>query len=121
MSSGLVLNEEVRWITYCGSNGFTERSPEGEPPWVTFCGLYDFGRMLQLLTSQPLPDEVSGFNESLDLFFPSRCDVAKHLHRLPQLNGDGPASRKQLLFRNAHDILEAFFRLPDSVRQTAFD
>mmetsp|Transcript_13919 Transcript_13919/g.37860 ORF Transcript_13919/g.37860 Transcript_13919/m.37860 type:complete len:121 (+) Transcript_13919:1-363(+) len=77
--------------------------------------------MLQLLTSQPLPDEVSGFNESLDLFFPSRCDVAKHLHRLPQLNGDGPDSRKRSFFRNAHHILEAFFRLPDSVRRTAFD
>ena len=30
----------------------------GEPPWVTFCGMYDFGHMLQLLTSQPLPDEA---------------------------------------------------------------
>ncbi|CAK0906589.1 unnamed protein product, partial [Prorocentrum cordatum] len=28
MSSGLVLNEDVRWITYCGSNGFHERPPE---------------------------------------------------------------------------------------------
>jgi len=126
MSSGLVLNEDVRWITYCGSNGFTERPPEdggpgrpGEPPWVTFCGMYDFGHLLQLLTSQTLPDEVHGFNESLDLFFPSRCDVAKHLHRLPQLNGDRESKRS--FFRNAHHILEAFFRLPDSIRRTAFD
>lgn len=129
MSSGLVLNEEVRWITFCGTNGFTERPPEdggpgrpGEPPWVTFCGMYDFGHLLQLLTSQPLPDEVSGFCECLDLFFPSRCDVAKHLHRLPPLNvGDSADARRRPFFRNAHHILEAFFRLPDSVRRTAFD
>mmetsp|Transcript_83700 Transcript_83700/g.233429 ORF Transcript_83700/g.233429 Transcript_83700/m.233429 type:complete len:344 (-) Transcript_83700:190-1221(-) len=128
MSSGLVLNEDVRWITYCGSSGFAERPPEegcpgrpAEPPWVTFFGMYDFGHLLQLLTSQQLPDEVNGFHESLDLFFPSRCDVAKHLHRLPQLNGDGSDSRKRSFFRNAHHILEAFFRLPDAVRRTAFD
>jgi len=128
MSSGLVLNEDVRWITYCGSNGFHERPPEdggpgrpGEPPWVTFCGMYDFGHLLQLLTAQVLPDEVAGFHELLDLFFPSRCDVAKHLHRLPQLNGDPSDSRKRSFFRNAHHILEAFFRLPDSIRRTAFD
>lgn len=119
MSSGLVLNEEVRWITFCGPN-FHERAEDrpghlGEPPWVTFCGLYDFGHMLQLLTSAALPDEVSGFHDSLDLFFPRRCDVAKHLHRLPPL---GDARRP---FRNAHHVLEAFFRLPDSVRRTAFD
>lgn len=127
MGSGLVLNEDVRWITYCGTNGLAERPPreEGknssEPPWVTFCGMYDFGHMLQLLTSQTLPDEINGFKETLDLFFPSRCDIAKHLHRLPQLSGDPNDTRKRSFFRNAHHILEAFFRLPDSIRRTAFD
>lgn len=131
MGSGIVLNEDIRWITFCGSNGFSERPPEVvseekdgkpvEPPWVTFCGMYDFGHLLQLLTSQTLPDEVRGFYESLDLFFPSRCDVAKHLHRLPQLNGDPADPKKRPFFRNAHHILEAFFRLPDSIRRTAFD
>lgn len=125
-SSGLVLNEDVRWITYCALNVFGERTPAdapgrpGEPPWVTFCGLYDFGHMLQLLTSQPLPDEVNAFSDSLDLFFPSRCDVAKHLHRLPQQNGDRDV-QKRPFFRNAHHILESFFRLPDAVRRTAFE
>lgn len=127
MGSGLVLNDEVRWITYCGATSFAEPPSQdgpgrqGEPPWVTFCGLYDFGHMLQLLTSQPLPDEVVGFNEYLDYFFPSRCDVAKHLHRLPQLQGDGPEARRRSCFCNAHHLLEAFFRLPDSIRRTAFD
>lgn len=127
MGSGLILAEDVRWVTYCGTTGFDQRPPEdpshgraGEPPWVTFCGLYDFGHMLQLLTAQALPDEVNAFRESMDTFFPSRCDVAKHIHRLPQLNGDSD-SRKRPFFRNAHHILEAFFRLPDSVRRIAFD
>lgn len=126
MSSGLVLNEDVRWITFSGASGFAQRPPEsqgpgrpGEPPWVTFSGVYDFGHLLQLLTSQPLPNEVLGFQESLDLFFPSRCDVSKHVHRLPQLNGHD--SQKRAPWRNANHLLEAFFHLPDSVRRTAFD
>jgi len=126
--SGLVLNEDIRWVTFCGSSGFKEKLPEdggpgrpGEPPWLTFFGMYDFGHLMQLLTAQQLPDEVSSFHEYLDLFFPSRCDVATHLHRLPQLNGDPGDARKRAFFRNAHHILEAFFRLPDAVRRTAFD
>lgn len=127
MGSGLVLNEDVRWITYCGADGLAERPPKkgrsdgGEPPWVTFCGMYDFGFLLRLLTSQTLPDEINGFYESLDIFFPSRCDIGKHLHRLPQqIPGDPNDMRKQRsFFRNAHHLLEAFFRLPDSIRRTA--
>lgn len=129
MTSGLVLNDEIRWITFCGSSDFSERPQEadssgnpGEPPWVTFCGMYNFGFFLLLVTAQPLPDEVNGFRESLDLFFPSRCDVGKHLNRLPALNGGDPTDpKRRSYFCNAHHILEAFFRLPDSVRRTAFD
>jgi len=130
MSSGLVLNEEVRWITIGGPSSLAERCIEDsrggrfeDKPRVMFCGLYDLGHMLQMLTSQPLPSEVRGFQESLDLFFPSRCDVAKHLHRLglvPQGRaGEGLDSRTRLLFRSAHCLLEAFFRLPESIRRTA--
>lgn len=123
MGSGLVLSEEIRWITFCSLDRFNERPTEdggpgrpSDPPWVTFCGLYDFGHMLQLLTNQPLADEVPGFYEALDLFFPSRCDVAKHLHRIPQTNGEG---RRQFL--NAPLAMDAFFRLPEQTRRTAFD
>jgi len=126
MSSGLVLNEDIRWITFSGTVGFRERPAEDggpgrprAPPWVTFCGMYDFGHMLQLLTSQPLPNEVPGFFESLDLFFPSRCDISKHASRLPQFGADDP--RKRSFFRKAHHLLQAFFHLPESVRRTAFD
>mmetsp|Transcript_45247 Transcript_45247/g.104950 ORF Transcript_45247/g.104950 Transcript_45247/m.104950 type:complete len:291 (+) Transcript_45247:67-939(+) len=125
MSSGLVLNDEVRWITFCGASGFNEKSSEEdgrgqEPPWITFCGMYDFGHLLRLLTSQPLPDEVSGFYELLDIFFPGRCDVAMHLERLHN-GGEGADPRRRPVQRNCHHVLEAFFRLPDSVRRTAFD
>jgi len=126
-SSGLVLNEDIRWISYCGFSALSERQPEDagvcRPGELTFCGMYDFGYMLQLLTSQPLPNDVRGFMESLDLFFPSRCDMAKHLHRLglAPLNGNGPDARTRSLFRSAHHLIEAFFRLPDSIRRTAHD
>lgn len=120
LGSGLVLNEDVRWITFRGTDSFSERiTKDGgpgrpvEPAWATFCAMYDFGHLLQILSGQILPDEAVSFFETLDMFFPCRCDVSKHLHRLPQLSGS--------FFRNAHHILEAFFRLPDSVRRTAFD
>lgn len=124
-SSGLVLNDDMRWITYGSVEGFEQKPEEagpgrpGEPAWAALCGLYDFGHLLQLLMSQNLPDEVSGFQELLDIYFPSRCDIARHVHRLPAL-GDG-AERRRPFFKNAHHLLEAFFRLPDSVRRSGFD
>lgn len=120
LGSGLVLNEEIRWITYRGANTFETNTEDGHPgrpaeqPWVQFAGLYDFGHLLLMLQGKrELPDEPDSFFSELDLFFPSRCDVAKHLSRLPQLNGSS--------LRNAHTVLEAFFRLPDAVRRSAFD
>lgn len=120
MSSGLVLEDNMRWITFCGATDFSAKPPvANEPPWVTFCGMYDFGFLLALLTSCALPEDVAGFYEQLDTFFPCRCDVAKHLHKLP--NGGDADARRRPSFRNAHHVLEAFFRLPDAVRRTAFD
>jgi hypothetical protein len=131
MSSGLVLNEDIRWISYCASGSFGQRSLDTSSngcadllglPFVSFCGLYNFGHLLHLLTSQSLPDGVEGFYEALDLFFPSRCDVAKHIHQLPQLSGRDPSDpQRRPLFCNANHLIEAFFRLPDAVRWKAFD
>lgn len=139
MSSGLVLNDDIRWISFCGAKSFQERPLRPQPtledasvsspsvgclelPWVSFCGMYNFGHLLQLLTSQELPDGVEGFHESLDLFFPSRCDLANHLHRLPQLSGiDAADPQRRPCFCSADRVLEAFFRLPDAVRGAAFD
>lgn len=117
LGTGLVLYEDVRWITYCDSGSFSRKPAEGqqpnEPHWVTYRGMYDFAHLLQLLTGSPLPDEARAFNELLNLFFPCRCDVARYLHRLPHLNSSS--------FRSAQHTMDAFFKLPDAVRRTAFD
>jgi len=133
MSSGLVLNDEVKWIIYCGTCNFADRAPEervpgragGEPATTTFCGLYNFAYLLQFLTSQPLSEDFTGFYESLDLFFPARCDLAQFLSHLPPgppLSSRDPADTlKRPLFCNGGQLQEAFFRLPDVVRGRAFD
>lgn len=128
MSSGLVLNDEVKWIIYCGTCNFADRAPEErnrEPATTTFCGLYNYAYLLQYLTSQPLSDDFTGFYESLDLFFPARCDVAQFLNHLPPgppLSSRDPADTlKRPLFCNGMQLLEAFFLLPDAVRGRAFD
>lgn len=130
MSSGLVLSEEVKWIAYCGLAGLSEgpRSRNGqagvlaEPPERRFCGMFCFGYLLQLLTSQEMPEAVEGFHELLDLFFPSRCDLAEHLHQLPHMSNRDPTDPlKRPLFCSSQHVLDGFFRLPEAVRRTAFD
>lgn len=133
MSSGLVLNDEVKWIFFTGNCDFADRPPEerlygragAEQACVTFNGMYNFAYFLQLLTSQALPEERIGFQESLDLFFPCRCDVAAYLQQLPPgppLSSRDPSDPlRRPLFCSAQHVMEAFFRLPEGVRRTAFD
>jgi len=130
MSSGMVLSEDVKWIAFCGASGLSEAPPRGggaqgrtvEPPERRFYGMYSFGYLLQLLTSQEMPDAIEGFVELMDLFFPSRCDLSEHVQQLPQLNGRDPADpQKRPFFCNAQHLLDGFFRLPEAVRRIAFD
>ena len=58
MSSGIVLNEDVHWLT--------------------FSSAYDFGYLLKLLTGKQLPPTPSGFFNLIDIFFPTMYDM-KHL------------------------------------------
>ncbi|XP_078437538.1 putative CCR4-associated factor 1 homolog 7 [Wolffia australiana] len=58
MSSGVVLNDAVHWVTFHSG--------------------YDFGYLLKLLTCRPLPDSQAGFFELINLYFPNLYDV-KHL------------------------------------------
>ena len=51
MSSGLVMNEEVKWIS--------------------FHGCYDFGYLLKILTCSPLPEAENKFFELLNDYFPA--------------------------------------------------
>jgi CCR4-NOT transcription complex subunit 7/8 len=60
MSSGVVLNDDVRWITFHSG--------------------YDFGYLLKVLTALPLPDTEPEFFELLRLFFPVVYDI-KYLMR----------------------------------------
>jgi CCR4-NOT transcription complex subunit 7/8 len=58
MVSGVVLNEEIRWLTFHSG--------------------YDFGYLLKLLTSAPLPDTEAEFFFLLRCYFPRIFDI-KHL------------------------------------------
>jgi CCR4-NOT transcription complex subunit 7/8 len=60
MSSGVVLNDSVVWITFHGG--------------------YDFGYLLKSLTASKLPETLEGFAELSKTFFPVFYDV-KHLMR----------------------------------------
>ncbi|ODV88334.1 hypothetical protein CANCADRAFT_29600 [Tortispora caseinolytica NRRL Y-17796] len=55
ISSGLVLEPKVRWVSYHGG--------------------YDFGFLLSLMLAQPLPETLAEFLELLHIFFPSFFDV----------------------------------------------
>jgi CCR4-NOT transcription complex subunit 7/8 len=59
-SSGLVLNDEIKWISFHGG--------------------YDFGYLLKVLTAADLPESESEFFELLELFFPQKYDM-KYLMR----------------------------------------
>ncbi|KAL5569056.1 hypothetical protein UlMin_025631 [Ulmus minor] len=58
MSSGIVLNDSVHWVTFHSG--------------------YDFGYLLKLLTCQNLPDTQAGFFNLINLYFPTVYDI-KHL------------------------------------------
>lgn len=130
MGSGLVLSDDVKWIAFTGDSGLSEPSKPrtglyshaSEPPERRFCGLYGYSYLLQLLMCQELPETVEGFREVMDLFFPSRCDLADHIHQLPHMSSTDPTDPlKRPLFCSGHHCLEGFFRLPEAVRRTAFD
>ncbi|XP_073010467.1 probable CCR4-associated factor 1 homolog 7 [Typha latifolia] len=58
MSSGIVLNDSVHWVTFHSG--------------------YDFGYLLKLLTCQNLPDSQAGFFNLIRIYFPTVYDI-KHL------------------------------------------
>ncbi|KAL0425148.1 UNVERIFIED_CONTAM: putative CCR4-associated factor 17 [Sesamum radiatum] len=58
MSSGIVLNDDMYWVTFHSG--------------------YDFGYLLKLLTRQNLPDTQAGFFTLINMYFPVLYDI-KHL------------------------------------------
>jgi len=107
--SGLVLSDDVRWIS--------------------FHGLYDFGYLLKVLTSSPLPDDGSGFFDLLDTYFPQRCDI-KYLMReefrggLACLGTQLGLSRIGAAHQGGSDSIltaQVFSQLSPSMKERAFD
>ncbi|KAL6769765.1 CAF1 [Auxenochlorella protothecoides x Auxenochlorella symbiontica] len=67
MVSGVVLNEDVRWLTFHSS--------------------YDFGYLLRTVTCAPLPNTESDFFELLKIFFPSVYDIKYLMKFCDNLHG----------------------------------
>lgn len=65
--SGIVLNPDVRWVAF-------------------HCG-YDFGYLLKILTSAPLPNKEGEFFELLHLYFPTVSDIKYMMKNVDRLKG----------------------------------
>lgn len=67
MMSGLVLCEDVKWVSFHSG--------------------YDFGYLIKLLTCQTLPDTESGFFDLLHVYFPILFDVKLLMSSVDGLHG----------------------------------
>jgi len=67
MMSGVVLNPNVKWITFHAG--------------------YDYGYLLKIVTCAPLPDDEEGFFELVSIFFPSLYDVKYMVRSCEDLKG----------------------------------
>lgn len=82
MSSGLVCDEDVRWISFHGG--------------------YDFGYLTKVLLRLPLPDDEAAFDRYMKKFFPSIYDIkylmkyAIRQNQMGQLTPLDPASAEIL-------------------------
>jgi CCR4-NOT transcription complex subunit 7/8 len=66
-SSGLLLNENLNWIS--------------------FHGIYDFAYLLKICTCLELPENEKLFLESLELYFPNFYDIKHLIKNLEQFKG----------------------------------
>lgn len=67
MTSGIVLSEDVRW--------------------VSFHGAYDFGYLIKLLTGEPLPPGENDFFDLLNTYFPNVYDIKYLMKSCESLKG----------------------------------
>jgi CCR4-NOT transcription complex subunit 7/8 len=108
-ASGLVLNENMKWISFHGG--------------------YDFAYLVKALTGgQALPARVGDMLNYVDLFFPCRCDMKFLLREMFRGSLQSLATQMRVAFSSLHqagsDALvtrAAFFRLDPDLRRRAFD
>lgn len=80
ISSGLVLDADVKWISFHSG--------------------YDFGYLMKLMICKPLPDDEATFHEYLEKFFPSLFDIKfmlKHASARQMVNNNAPLSQEASL------------------------
>ena len=82
ISSGLVLDPDVRWISFHSG--------------------YDFGYLMKIMICTPLPDDETEFHKLLTIFFPKLLDIKfllKFAGRHQSINNDQPLTTeaKQIL------------------------
>ena len=73
ISSGLVLDDDVHWISFHSG--------------------YDFGYLMKIMLCKPLPDDEAEFHKKLMVFFPSLFDIKfllKHAGRTMTVNNGQP-------------------------------
>ena len=73
ISSGLVLLDDVHWVSFHSG--------------------YDFGYLMKIMLCKPLPETEEEFHELLNIFFPSLYDIKylmKHAGRNQAVNGGSP-------------------------------
>ena len=71
MTSGIILNEDIKWVSFHGG--------------------YDFAYLLKVISNLPLPENETGFLETLKLYFPLFYDI-RHLTR--NLDGLGKSLQR---------------------------
>ena len=83
ISSGLVLDQDVHWISFHSG--------------------YDFGYLMKIMLCTPLPDDEAEFHKLLMIFFPSLYDIKfllKHAGR------NGTVNNSQPLTPDAQNIIQ---------------
>lgn len=109
--SGLVLNKEIKWISFHSG--------------------YDFGYLIKILTNQDLPQDRNAFFVLLNLYFPCVFDVKYLSHFLKNFNGGLNKLAEKLeikRFGKVHQAgsdslltLEVFFKLKKSFSKMSFE
>ena len=87
ISSGLVLSDDVKWISFHRYTLFFAPYQAELLIVINECSGYDFGYLLKLSTCLPLPSEETEFFEYLGLYFPCIYDIKYMMKACKNLKG----------------------------------